>query len=416
MPDIKSLYSDYVKTLDTYIMFKIAQETAKLRPELEAKGRAPIMMSIGAPTQNPPEFVINALRKALDEKGIHSYSTSKGEKYFREAVSYRMKQRFNVDVNPDTEVFTLIGSKEGLSAIFRAIVTPKSDKKEQDIVMIPDPGYASYKEQLKTVGAHAYSIPLTAENNYMPDPYEVLENLIKEGYKKENIKAFVVNYPNNPLGVTATKEYLQKVVNFCYENNILLVSDAAYADLYFAGEERPISVLELEHAKDITIEFHSLSKPYAMTGWRIGFACGNQDAVGILGKVKSTTDTGVFKAIQKASAEILMSDEGDKFIEESNKLYEKKQKILLDGFKELGWDIDNIHIPKATFYLWMPIPRKYKTAEEFATDLLRTSGVVIVPGTAFGKCGEGFVRISIVASEENLYEVIERMKKDGFYY
>ncbi|MDD3593748.1 MAG: aminotransferase class I/II-fold pyridoxal phosphate-dependent enzyme [Candidatus Gastranaerophilales bacterium] len=416
MPDIKALYSDYVKTLETYIMFKIAQDTNRLRPELEAKGRPPIMLSIGAPTQNPPQYVIDALTKSMDEKGIHSYSVPKGEAFYLEAVKHRMKKRFGVDVNPVDEIFSLIGSKEGLSAMFRTLINPSLDIHNQDIIMIPDPGYASYKEQIKTSGGHAYSIPLTPENNYMPDPYELLAQLEKEGFNPEKVKAFVINYPNNPLGASATDEYLKKVVDFCYEKNILLVSDAAYADMYFEGEQPPRSILEFDKAKDIAIEFHSLSKPYAMTGWRIGWACGNKDAVAVLGKLKSTIDTGLYKAVQKAAAEILTAKEGDDYINEVNKIYEKKQQIAVKGFKELGWEIDNSTVPRYTFYLWLPIPRKYNTAEEFTSALLETSGIVAVPGTAFGKYGEGFFRVSIVATEENLYEVFERMKKDGFYY
>ncbi len=417
MPDIKALYSDYVKTLDTYIMFKIKQQTVKLTPELIKKDRAPIMLSIGAPTTRPPEFVIDALRKALEEDEKHTYSTTKGEKYFLDAAATRMKNRFGVDVSVERgEVVSLIGSKEGLSAMFRAVINPSTNPKEQDIIMIPDPGYASYKEQIKTSGGYAYPIALKPEDNYMPDPYKVLAQLEKDGFNPKKVKAFVVNYPNNPLGVPATREYLKKVVDFCYEKNILLVSDAAYCDMYFEGEEPPASILEFEKAKDIAIEFHSLSKPYATTGWRIGFAVGNADAVTILGKLKSTIDTGIFKGIQKAASEILVSKVGDEYIKEVNKGYEKKQQIMVQGLKELGWDFSKIHVPRATFYLWIPIPERYKTSAEFASDLLETSGIVIVPGSGFGQFGEGYVRISIVATEENIKKAIERMKADGFYF
>ena len=398
-------------------MFKIKQQTVKLTPELIKKDRAPIMLSIGAPTTRPPEFVIDALKKALEEDEKHSYSTTKGEKYFLEAAATRMKNRFGVDVSVENgEVVSLIGSKEGLSAMFRAVINPKLDEKEQDIIMIPDPGYASYKEQIKTSGGYAYPIALKPEDNYMPDPYKVLNELQQEGFDPKKVKAFVVNYPNNPLGVPATKEYLKRVVDFCCEKNILLISDAAYADMYFEGEQPPASILEFPKAKDIAIEFHSLSKPYAMTGWRIGWACGNADAVSVLAKLKSTIDTGIYKAIQKSDSEILVSPVGDEYIKEVNKGYEKKQKLFVDGLKDLGWDFSKINVPRATFYLWVPIPLKYKTSEEFAADMLRTSGIVIVPGSGFGKFGEGYVRISIVASEENLKKAISRMKADGFYY
>ena len=412
--DIKSLYSDYVKTLETYIMFRIKQEMIRLTPELKAKNRTPINLSIGAPTQAPPEFVINELKNCLNETGIHSYSVPKGEIYFLEAVAQRMKKRFGVDLDPKTEIFSLIGSKEGLSHIFRCLVNPTLNEKEQDIILIPDPGYASFKEQIKVIGGKAYSIPLTYENNFMPDLKELMKKLENEGFSPDKVKALVINYPNNPLGATATREYLKQVVDFCRERNILLISDAAYADMYFDDQEPPASIFEFEGAKDIAIEFHSLSKPYSMTGWRIGWACGNKDAVGILGKLKSTVDTGVFKAIQKASAKILVSEEGDEYIKKANTMYQKKQEILVKGFKELGWDIDSLIIPKATFYLWLPIPVRFKDSEEFCQKVLETSGVVIVPGTGFGDNGEGFFRLSIVAEDEDLYKVIERLKEDGF--
>lgn len=414
--DIKALYSEYVKTLETYIMFRIKQDMIRLTPELTAKGRAPINLSIGAPVKAPPEFVVNALKNTLDEPSIHSYSTPKGENYFLDAVAYRMKKRFSVDLDTKTEIVSLIGSKEGLATMFRAIITPKLDIQEQDIILIPDPGYASYKEQIRVVGGHAYSMPMTLENKFMPDVRKVVEDLEKEGFDSNKIKALVVNYPNNPLGATATREYLQSVVDFCREKNILLVSDLAYADMSFEGHELPASILEFEGAENIAVEFHSLSKPYAMTGWRIGWACGNADAVGILGKLKATVDTGIFKAIQKASAEILRAPEGDDYIKQANKEFKVKQDILVNGFRELGWDVDNLLIPTATFYLWFPIPARYKTSTEFTNNLMEKSGIVVVPGNAFGKYGEGFFRISIVSSDENLHEMISRMKKDGFNF
>lgn len=414
--DIKGLYSDYVQTLETYIMFRIKQNMLRLKPELEAKNRAPINLSIGAPVAAPPEFVINAMKKALEIEGIHSYSTPKGEPFYLEAVAKRMKDRFNVELDPKTEIFSLIGSKEGLANIFRAFINPTMEECEQDIVLIPDPGYASYQTQLKVIGGKGYPVALTKENNFMPKMEDVIENLKKDGFNPDKVKALVINYPNNPLGASATREYLKEIVEFCRKNNIILISDLAYADVYFEGTEKPASILEFDGAKDIAIEFHSLSKPYSMTGWRVGFAVGNKDIVGILGKIKSSVDTGIFKAIQKASAEILNSEEGDNYIVEANKSYKKKQDIFVEGLEELGWPMDEISIPDATFYLWIPVPKRYKTSEEFATAMLEKSGIVIVPGSGFGQFGEGFVRISLVSSDESLRQVISRMKEDGFSY
>ncbi len=408
-------FNDYVQSLETYIMFRIKETVAKITPELKAKGRAPIALSMGAPTAAPPKYLTDALKSALDESGIHTYSTPKGEKFYREAVARRMKERFGVELNPDTEIFSLIGSKEGLANFIRILINPTTVDEEKEIIMVPDPGYASYGEMIKVSGGKAYSVPLTPENNFMPDMDKVWENLVKEGYKPEKVKALMINYPNNPLGATATREYLQSLVAFCKKHNLLLISDAAYTDMYFKPELKPMSILEIEGAKDVAVEFFSFSKPYAVTGWRLGWICGNADAVKVFGKLKSTLDSGLFKALQKACAEILNSEEGEEYIKEANIRFKKNQEIFVKGLKEeLGWG--DFNVPDATFYLWIPIPPRYKSSVEFTDDLMHKSGVVMVPGDAFGKYGKGFCRVSIVCSEEELREVIRRMKEDGFVY
>lgn len=403
-------FNDYVQSLETYIMFRIKETVTKITPDLTAKNRAPISLAMGAPTKNPPKFVIDAMKSALDETGIHTYSSPKGELYFREAVAKRMKTRFNVDLNAATEIFSLVGSKEGLANLIRVLINPTTIEDDKDIILIPDPGYASYKEMVKVSGGKAIPLPLTKENNYMPDIEKVFEK-IKNPNK---VKALLINYPNNPLGATATKEYLTSVVEFCKKHKILLISDAAYADIYFKEDLKPISILEIDGAKDIAVEFHSFSKPYAMTGWRLGWICGNKDAVRVFGKLKSTLDSGVFKAIQKAGSEILNSKEGDEYIRESNLEFKKKQDLFVKGLKELGWK--DFMVPDATFYLWLPIPPRYKTSVEFTDDLMYKSGIIMVPGNACGDCGEGFFRVSIVCSEEQIEEVFRRMKEDGFYF
>ena len=411
---MQNFFNDNVQTLETYIMFKIKETVARITPDLTAKNRAPISLAMGAPTQAPPKFVVDALKKALDIDGIHTYSTPRGEKYYLEAIAKRMKNRFGVDLDPTCEIFSLIGSKEGLANFMRALINPKLEKAEKDIIMIPDPGYASYKEIIKVSGELAYSIPLTAENNYMPDMEELLKNLESEGLNPKKIKAMIINYPNNPLGATATKEYLESVVKFCKKHNIILASDAAYSDMYFEPELKPISIFEIEGAKDIAIEFFSFSKPYAMTGWRLGWVCGNKDIVGMFGKLKSTIDNGAFKPLQKAAAEVLNSQEGDDYIKEANASFRKRQQIMVAGLKELGWT--GFNVPDTTFYLWLPIPPRYKSSVDFTNDLMHKSGIIAVPGEGFGQYGEGFFRVSIVCSEEKLHEVIKRMKEDGFYF
>ena len=414
--NLEKLFNKEVMSLDTYIMFRLKEITTKLTPELKAKNRAPISLSMGAPTANPPKVLIDRLKEILDEDGIHTYSTPKGELYFRKAIAQRMQKRFGVELDPETEIFSLVGSKEGIANLVRFITTPKENELDKDVIMVPDPCYASYLQFIQCSGAKAYSMPLTAENDFKPDPEAIYNQIIKDGYKAENIKAIFINYPNNPMGVSTTKEYIKTIIDFCKKHDILLVSDAAYCDLYFAEDEKPFSIFEIDGAKDVGIEFYSFSKPYAVTGWRLGWVCGNSEVVQRFGKGKSTIDNGIFKALQKACGEILNSEEGDKYIEEGNKGYKRKQAIMVKGLRELGWPIDEKSVPHTTFYLWLPIPKRYKSAFDFCEDVLKTSGVVLVPGNAFGVHGEGFFRLSFVCSDEQLQEVINRFKADGFTF
>lgn len=413
---MKELFNDYVQSLETYIMIQIKMDTARLTPELTAKGRTPISLSMGAPVEPPPELVSNNIKKYVTGEGMHTYTLVKGESYLLNSIAVNMKKRTGVDFDTKSEICALIGSKEGIANLIRALINPTTDVKNKDIILIPDPGYASYKEMVKVSGGLGYGIPLTQENNYMPDLDEAAKQLEKDGYSMKKVKALVINYPNNPLGAIATKEYMQKAVDFCRKHHILLISDAAYIDLTFEGAPKGVSVFEIENAKDVAVEFYSFSKPYSMTGWRVGWVCGNKDAVTILGKLKSTIDTGIYKPIQKAASDILNSKEGDEYIVEANRRFARKQKIIVDGLKELGWDMDKIQPPKATFYLWLPIPPSYKTSKEFTDAVLNKSGVVLVPGSGFGKNGEGWFRMSIVAAEDQMVEVVRRLKEDGFRF
>lgn len=413
---MKEHFNEYVKSIETYIMFRIKQEAARLAPELEAKGRAPIALAMGAPVAPPPQFVYDKLAEALKIPQIHTYSSPKGENFYLEAIAKRMKNRFNVELDPQTEIFSLIGSKEGIANFIRALINPTNIEQDKDIILVPDPGYASYSQMIKTNGGISYPISLNKENNYMPDMNKIWENLIKDGLNPSKVKAMMINYPSNPLGATCTKDYLKHVVDFCKEKQIWLMSDAAYCDIYFEEQAKPHSIFEIEGAKDVAVEFYSFSKPYSMTGFRLGWICGNKEAVGTFGRLKSTIDTGLFKALQKCAAAVLNSKEGDEYIEQANKSFKKKQQIVINGFTELGWKIEENDIPKATFYIWLPIPPRYKTSKEFTDDLLKTSGIVVVPGNGFGANGEGWFRLSAVATDEQLMDVIERMKKDGFYF
>ena len=410
----EKLFNKDVMSLDTYIMFKLKEKTEALREELTKKNRAPIFLSMGAPTMSPPKKLIERVKELMDVKNIHLYATPRGEVSFRKAIAQRMKNRFGVDLDYEKEIFSLIGSKEGLAHLIRFLSTQKEDKFEKDIFMVPDPCYASYWQFIKCSGALGYHLPLTPENDFKPNIEEYYNKMISEGYNPEKLKAVIINYPNNPMGVGTTKEYVKTIVDFCKKHQVLLISDAAYCDMYFREEEKPFSVFEIEGAKDIAVEFYSFSKPYAITGWRLGWICGNSAIVQRFGKGKSTIDNGIFIVLQNACAEFLNSDEGDEYIRQGNLGYRRKQDIMVKGFRELGWDLPEEKVPHTTFYLWLPIPPRYKSAFDFCEDVLEKSGVVLVPGNAFGDYGEGYFRLSYVSSDEELQEVIDRLKADGF--
>lgn len=411
---MRELFNDYVKSMTTYIMFKIKAAANKLRPELEAKGRSPIFLSMGAPTAQPPKLLLDKLKESMDIDGVHMYSTPRGEAFFLEAIAKYMKRRFNVELDARKEIAALIGSKEGLANFLRALINPTLTEEDKEVVFVPDPGYASYGQMVRIAGGKTFSIPLTPENNYLPNLDEVWNSYIDNDGDPNKVKAVIINYPNNPLGATATREYYRHVLDFCKKHNVILMSDAAYADLYFDDNDRPFSIFEFEGAKDIAVEFYSFSKPFAMTGARAGWICGNSEAIDELCVLKSTIDNGIYKPIQIACAEILNTPEGDEYTRQANLELKRKQDIFVEGIKELGWP--DFYVPNSTFYLWMPIPPRYSSSKEFTDDLMKKSGIIAVPGHAYGDYGEGFFRVSIVCSEEKIRECINRMKEDGFYY
>lgn len=409
----KTLFNNEIRNMKNYIMFEIKAKQNELTPMLKAKNRAPIALSMGAPVDKIPDFAVEKTKEYMDIDSLHTYSTPKGEARFLEAVSTYMKNRFGVEINPKNQATSLIGSKEGLSNLIKALVNPNDNPKEQDVILLPNPGYASYSQMVQIARGRAYGIDLTKENNYQPDLNKVLENYIKEGNDPKKIKALVINYPNNPLGCTCSLEYLQHCVDFCNKLGILLISDNAYCEMYFDENYKPHSALECKGAMDCCIEMYSFSKSYAMTGWRLGWACGNELAVMMLSRMKSTVDTGIFKVLQYVGADLLESKEGQEYIEKQNVKFKNKIQKFVDGLNSLGYKVS---MPKATFYLWLEIPARFKNCEEFASVMLEKSGIVIVPGTAFDKNATRYCRLSVVASDENLSEVIKRMKEDGFSF
>ncbi len=373
-----------------YLFVKIEDK----KYELVKKGVDIIDFGIGDPDLPTPSHIVKKMTEILNSKQSSNYPTSKGELVFRQAVAEWYKRRFNVDLDPENEVCCLIGSKEGLAHLPLCFIDAN------DISLIPDPSYPVYKICTTLAGGEPYLLTLTEKNKFIPD----LDAIPAEVLKKA--KLLFINYPNNPTGAVAGKDFFEKAVSFAKKNDLLLVSDLAYSEMGYDGY-RPASVLEIPGAKDVTIEFHSLSKTYNMTGWRIGMAVGNREAVQALATIKSNVDSGAFKAIQFAAIEALSGPQAS--VEENRKVFEERRNVLIDGLNSLGWKLEK---PKATFYMWIPVP-KGETSSSFTENLLEKCGILVVPGSGYGPAGEGYVRMAITIPKERIAEAIGRMKKNG---
>jgi LL-diaminopimelate aminotransferase len=376
-----------------YLFVKIEEK----KEQLVKEGKDIIDFGIGDPDLPTPPHIVKKMREVLDTKEAANYPTSKGELSFRKAVADWYKKRFNVSLDPANEVCCLIGSKEGLAHLPLCFIDAG------DISLVPDPSYPVYKICTTLAGGEPYLLPLTAENKFIPD----LEKIPADAARKA--KMLFINYPNNPTGAVAGKDFFEKAVNFARKNNLLLVSDLAYSEMGYDGY-KPSSVLEIPGAKEVTIEFHSLSKTYNMTGWRIGMAVGNREAVQALATIKSNIDSGAFKAIQFAAIEALSGPQT--CVEESRKIFEERRNVLIDGLNSLGWKLER---PKATFYMWIPVP-KNETSASFTEKLLEKCGILVVPGSGYGPAGEGYVRMAITIPRERIAEAVQRMKENGIKY
>jgi len=365
--------------------------------EARAKGVDIINLGIGDPDTPTLPHIVAEMHKATDDSSTHNYPPYQGTADFRKACSEWMKNRFDVDLDPNSEVLALIGSKEAIAHVFIAFVDPG------DYTLIPDPAYPVYKTATILAGGTPYLMPINPENNYLPDLDKIPEDIAKKA------KLMFLNYPNNPTGAVANLEYFKKVVDFANKYDILICSDQAYSEMTYEGYVAP-SFLQIEGAKDRCIEFFSHSKTYNMTGWRVGFAVGGKEAIKALGTIKNNIDSGVFKAIQKAGITALESPQS--CIDDLNKMYQKRRDVLYNGLKELGW---NTELPKATFYFWLPVPKGH-TSVSFVGLLLEKAGIVVPPGNGYGPNGEGFFRIAITVSEERIKEALQRMKDAGIRY
>ncbi len=362
-----------------------------------AKGVDVINLGIGDPDMPTPDHIIQVMQKAVANPETHNYPPYEGTKSFREAVATFYKSRFNVELDPEKEVLSLIGSKEGLAHVHLAFVDPG------DYVLVPDPAYPVYKVATCFADGKTFIMPLLEENNFLPD----LSKIPNEVADKS--KLMFLNYPNNPTGAVATLEFFEEAVHYAKKHDILICHDLAYSEMAYDNYKAP-SFLEIPNSKDVAIEFNSLSKTYNMTGWRIGMAVGNAEAIQTLGRLKNNIDSGVFKAVQYAGIEALLGSQDN--ISKMNDLYKKRRDLMTNGLNKLGWDIKPI---QATFYMWIPVPEG-SNSKDFSTLLLETCGIIVPPGIGYGEYGDKYFRIALTAPEERIKLALQRMEENNIRF
>lgn len=376
-----------IQALPPYLFARIDEKIA----EAKAKGVDVISLGIGDPDLPTPDHIIDKLVKAARNPVNHRYPSYVGMLEFRQAVAEWYKRRSNIVLDPKKEVVSLIGSKEGIAHIAFCYLNPG------DIALIPDPGYPVYGVGISLAGGVPYAIPLKEENGFLPELDRIPEEIAHKA------KLMFLNYPNNPTGAIADEGFYLKVVAFAKKYDIIVCHDGPYSEIAFKGY-KPLSFLEVPGAKDVGIEFHSMSKTYNMTGWRIGWAAGNARVIEALGRIKSNIDTGVFQAIQEAAIEGLLGNQD--IIGEICKIYQERQDIVIEGLTALGWTVES---PKATIYVWPKVPKGF-TSASFCELVLDKTGVVLTPGNSYGEYGEGYFRISLTVSTERLREALKRIQ------
>lgn len=370
----------------------IFSQVDELRKAEIEKGNDVITLSIGSPDLPPARHIVEAIKEAADDTANYGYTFTKGINQFTIAIADWYNKKFGIVLDPETEVHSLIGSQEGLSHISLCLVNPG------DVVLIPDPGYPIYSAGPLMADAELYHMPLVAENNYLPDLSAIPEDILKRA------KLMILNYPNNPLAATAPKEFFEEVVQYAKKYSIVICHDFAYSELAF-DDYVPDSFLSVEGAKDVAVEFHSTSKTYNMAGCRVGYMVGNKEVIGLLSRLKSNFDYGIFYPLQQGAIAAITGSQD--CVKELVQIYQRRRDIIVNGFNDMGW---NLEMPKASMYVWIPTPNK-QSSFNFTVDLLKNTGVVVIPGVAFGEYGEGYIRIALVQSEERLSEAIERIKK-----
>jgi len=380
-----------IEQLPPYLFAEIDRK----KKEMRQKGMDLIDLGVGDPDLPTPKAIVERLKAAAEDSKNHRYPSYEGMIEFRKAIAKWYERRFGVHLDPEREVLSLIGSKEGIAHIPLAFVDPG------DYVLVPSPGYPVYNVATLFAGGIPYFLPLRKERGFLPDLSEVPSSVA------EKARLLFINYPNNPTAAVAERPFYEEVIAFANRYGVIVCHDAAYSEMAFDGF-RPLSFLEVKGAKDVGIEFHSLSKTFNMTGWRIGFAVGHPEIIAGLGKVKTNIDSGLFQAIQEAGIEAL--HHFDTPLPKMIETYERRRDVMVSGLREIGLALER---PKATFYLWVEVPRGY-TSARFATLLLEKAGIVVTPGNGFGEAGEGFVRMALTVDETRLREAVERLKKVSF--
>ncbi len=385
--------AERIKKLPPYVFARLDELKAKAREQ----GLDLIDLGMGNPDGATPQLVIEAAQKALTNPANHGYPPFEGTASFRRAITNWYHRSYGVNLDPDSEALPLLGSKEGLAHLALAYINPG------DVVLVPSPSYPVHFRGPIIAGGNIYNLILKPENDWLIDLTTIPDEVA------EKAKILYFNYPNNPIGAVAPREFFEEIVAFARKYEILLVHDLCYAELAFDGY-RPTSLLEIPGAKEIGVEFHTMSKTYNMAGWRVGFVVGNRHIIQGLRTLKTNLDYGIFAALQSAAEAALQLP--DSYLEEVQTRYSTRRDFLIQGLGELGWDIPKT---KATMYLWIPCPPGM-TSTDFALDVLQKTGVVMTPGNAFGSGGEGYVRISLIAECDRLGEALNRFKQAGISY
>jgi alanine-synthesizing transaminase len=387
---------DRIKRLPPYVF----AEVNRLKAELRSQGKDIIDFGMGNPDMPTPKHIREKLKETVEKPGTGRYSSSKGIPGLRKAQSAYYKRRFNVDLDPENEVIVTLGSKEGLANLAQAITSPG------DIILSPNPSYPIHPYGFIIAGASLRHLPAMDEGIFNPELYlERLENSIKDSVPAP--VALIVSFPSNPTAQVVSLEFYKELVKIALKYNVYILSDLAYAEIYY-DDIKPPSILEVSRAKEVAVEFTSMSKTYAMAGWRIGFAVGNTKLIHALTRIKSYLDYGAFTPVQVAAASALNGPQS--CVEDIRNTYQRRRDVLISSMARSGWDIPK---PQASMFAWAPLPEKYKSkgSLEFAKELMLKADVAVAPGVAFGEYGEGYVRVGLVENEQRIRQAAKNIKK-----